>query len=114
MRSKLRKQKYTCDGSLAKTKIYIFLLCFVLYLRAISKFKTPVGAYIRRDYFTEDFLRYEYVKYGGLYLEGLNFGILRYFPENLRCRLTYYESKNFSGSSLHHIFESENFRFLIL
>ena len=67
----------------------IFLLCFVLYLRTISKFKTPGVAYIRRDDFTEDFLRY---KYGGLYLEGLNFGILRYFPENLRCRLTYYES----------------------
>ena len=25
--------------------------------------------------------------------------------------LTYYESENFSKSSLHHIFESKNFRF---
>ena len=38
-----------------------------------------------------------------VYLEGLIFGILRYFPENFRCKLTYYESENFSGSSLHHI-----------
>ena len=31
-----------------------------------------------------------------------------YFPENFRCNLTYYESENFSDSSLHHIHESEN------
>ena len=85
------------------------LLCFVF--EGDFQVQDARGAYIRRDDFTEDFLRY---KYGGLYLEGLNFGILRYFPEILRCRLTYYESKNFSGSSLHHIFESENFRFRIL
>ena len=81
---------------------------------AISKFKTPGGggAYIRGGGdFTEDFLRYEY---GGLCLEGLIFAILRYFPENFRCKLTYCESENFSGSFLHHIFESENFRFPIL
>ena len=34
-----------------------------------------------------------------------------YFPENFSCNLKYYESKNFSDSSLHHTFESENFRF---
>ena len=34
-----------------------------------------------------------------------------YFPENVRCNLTFYESENFSDSSLHHILESENFRF---
>ena len=34
-----------------------------------------------------------------------------YFPENFRCKLTYYESKNFPDSSLYHIFEYENFRF---
>ena len=61
--------------------------------------------------FTEDFLRYED---GGLYLEGLIFGILRYFPENLICKLTYNESENFSGSSLHHIFEFKNFKCPIL
>ena len=38
-------------------------------------------------------------------------GLRYYFPENFRCNLTYYESENFSDSSLHHIFESENFRF---
>ena len=35
-----------------------------------------------------------------------------YFPENFRCNLTIYESENCSYSSLHHIFESENFSFL--
>ena len=34
------------------------------------------------------------------------FGII--FP---RCNLTFYESENFSDSSLHHILESENYRF---
>ena len=61
--------------------LYIFVLfCFVF--EGDCQVQDARGAYIRRDDFTEDFLRY---KYGGLYLEGLNFGILRYFPENLRC-----------------------------
>ena len=38
-------------------------------------------------------------------------GLQYYFPENFRCNLTFYESENFSDSSLHHILESENFRF---
>ena len=39
-------------------------------------------------------------------------GLLYYFLENFSCNLTYYESENFSDSSLHHIFGSENnFRF---
>ena len=49
------------------------LLCFTLYLRAISKYKLPPGgggAYIWRGDLTEGFLRYE--------SEGLIFGILRY------------------------------------
>ena len=29
-----------------------------------------------------------------------------------RCNLTYYESEDFSDSSLHHLFESENVGFL--
>ena len=29
---------------------------------------------------------------------------------NFSCNLTFYESENFSGSSLHHILESEKFR----
>ena len=37
-------------------------------------------------------------------------GLQYYFSENFRCNLTYNESENFSDSSLHHIFESENFR----
>ena len=36
-----------------------FLLCFILYLRALSKYKPP-GAYIRRGDLTEGFLRYEF------------------------------------------------------
>ena len=38
-------------------------------------------------------------------------GFQYYFPENFRCNLTFYESENFSNSSPHRIFESENFRF---
>ena len=37
-------------------------------------------------------------------------GLQYYFPENFRCNLTYYESKNFTDSFLHHILESESFR----
>ena len=39
-------------------------------------------------------------------------GLLYYFPENFRCNLTNYKSENSSVSSLHHLFDSENFRFL--
>ena len=38
-------------------------------------------------------------------------GIRCYFPENFRSNLKFYESKNLSVSSLHHIFEYENFNF---
>ena len=41
-------------------------------------------------------------------------GLQYYFPENFRCNLTYYESGDFYNSSLHHLFESENFRFSFL
>ena len=40
--------------------------------------QAPQGAFIRRGDVTEGFLRYEFG--GGLYKEGLIFGILRYFP----------------------------------
>ena len=33
------------------------------------------------------------------------------FPENFSYNLTFYESQNFSDSSVHCILESENFRF---
>ena len=44
------------------------LICFTLYLRAISKYKPP-GAYIWRGDLTEGFLRYEFggVIFGGAY-----------------------------------------------
>ena len=40
-------------------------------------------------------------------LQGLQYD----FPEKFRCNLPLNESENFSDSSLHDIFESENFRF---
>ena len=48
-------------SSLANTKSYVtvpFLLCFILYLRPISKYKPP-GAYIRRGDLTEGFWCYD-------------------------------------------------------
>ena len=53
-------------------------------LRAISKYKTPGGAYIWRGDLTEGFLCYEFggaYIWRGLYMEGLIFGILRYIFE---------------------------------
>ena len=60
-------------SSLANTKVYVtvpFLLCFILYLRAISKYKPP-GAYIRRCDLTEGFWCYDVGAYiwRGLFLE---------------------------------------------
>ena len=48
--------------------VVLFLLCFILYLRAIFKYKPP-GAYIRRDDLTEAFLCYEFERltFGGAY-----------------------------------------------
>ena len=40
-------------------------------------------------------------------------GLQHYFSEKFRCDVKFYESENFSDSSLHHILESENFRFLL-
>ena len=61
-------------------KLTVFL-CFALYLREISKYKPPRGAYIRRGDLTEGFLRTwecggAYI-WRGLYMEGLILGILR-------------------------------------
>ena len=50
-----------------------FLLWFILYFEAISKYKSP-GAYIRRGYLTENFFRFEF---GGLNMERFIFGILQ-------------------------------------
>ena len=40
-----------------------------------------------------------------------DFSIQSYFPEKFRCNSTLHESENFSDSFLHHILESEKFRF---
>ena len=53
----------------------LFSLCFTLYLRAISKYKPPGGAYIWSADLTESFW---VTSLWGLYLKGLIFGILRY------------------------------------
>ena len=53
-----------------------FLLCFTLYLRAISEYK-PLGSYIWRGDLTDSFLRYKFAGayiWKGLYMEGLIFG----------------------------------------
>ena len=34
-----------------------------------------------------------------------------FYPEKFRCNLPFYESENFSHSSLHYIFKCENIRF---
>ena len=57
-------------ASLVVERIFtIFILCFALYLRAISKYKSPGGAYIPRGDLTEGFLRYEFGRliFGGAY-----------------------------------------------
>ena len=56
------------------SKFTFFLLCFTLYLRAIFQVQAPGALYLGGD-LTEGFLRYVE---GGLYMEGLIFGILRY------------------------------------
>ena len=69
-----------------------FLLSFTLYLRAISKYKSPGReggwAYIWKGYLTEGFLRYEFggLIFGGANIEELIFGILRYAVSVCRFR----------------------------
>ena len=55
----------------------MFLLCFILDLRAISEYK-PAGAYILRGNCKEGFLALQVWEGLIKYLEGLIFGILRY------------------------------------
>ena len=66
-----------------------FLLCFTLYLRAISKYKPP-GAYIWRGDLTEGFLRYEF---GGL-IHGWWRGLFSEFYGIFTCTLTDNGSNN--------------------
>ena len=80
-------------ASLIVGRKFIVLLCFTLYLRAISKDKPP-GAYIWRGDLTEAFLHYEF---GDLYLEGLIFGVLRYFILTKKPNLQSF-NKNLNGT----------------
>ena len=57
------------------SKFTFFLLCFTLYLRAIFQVQAPGALYLERRFNGGVFLRY---LEGGLYMEGLIFGILRY------------------------------------
>ena len=52
-------------ASLIVGRKFTVLLCFTLYLRAISKYKPPGGAYIWRGNLMVGFLRYEF---GGAYI----------------------------------------------
>ena len=56
---------------------FTVFLCFILYLRAISKYKPPGGGLYLEGRFNEEFFALR-VWGGGLYLEGLIFGILPY------------------------------------
>ena len=60
-----------------------FLTCFILYFRALSKYKPP-GAYIRRGDLTEGFW---VTSLRGLYMEGLIFRILRYYTRRFATRI---------------------------
>ena len=59
-------------------EIYRFF-CFTLYLRAISKYKSPGGLYLERRFNGGVFALRVWGAYiwKGLYMEGLIFGILR-------------------------------------
>ena len=70
--------------SLILGKKFTVFLCFTLYLRAISKYKPPGGGGGERGLiFGGAILRRVFciMSFGGLYLEGLIFGILRYLLE---------------------------------
>ena len=68
--------KFACQNRLGQLEVNLpFLLCFTLYLRAISQVQAPLGLIfggaIKRRVFCVTGV-------GGLYMEGLIFGILRY------------------------------------
>ena len=54
-------------ASLVLGRTFTVFLCFTLHLRAISKYKAPLGAYIWSGDLMEGFLRYEL---GGLIFGG--------------------------------------------
>ena len=57
-------------ASLILGRKFTVFLCFTQYLRAISKYKPPKGAYIWRGDLTEGFLGYEFggLIFGGAYI----------------------------------------------
>ena len=61
-------------------EIYRFLLCFTLYLRAIFKYN-PLGSLYLEGRFNGWFFAFSSL--GGLQMEGLIFGILRYLAQIL-------------------------------
>ena len=61
-------------------EIYRFLLCFTLYLRAIFKYN-PLGSLYLEGRFNGWF--FAFTSLGGLQMEGLIFGILRYLAQIL-------------------------------
>ena len=76
-----------------------FIIFALFYFVFESKFQVqaPRGAYIRRSDLTEGFLRYDFEGGGGayiwrgLYMEGLIFGILRYFYNSLNSLQSMYK-----------------------
>ena len=82
--SELRKQQYTVTRLQSFYHAVVLLLCFILNLRAISKYKPP-EAYIWRGDLTGGSLTLRawgaYI-WTGLYMEGHIFGILRFLWRN--------------------------------
>ena len=76
--------KIDCASLIVGMKFTVFsLFCFVS--EGNFQVQAPDGAYIRRGDLTEGFLRYEFggaYIWRGLYMEGLIFGILRYYKGN--------------------------------
>ena len=62
-----------------------FLLCFTLYLRVLSKYKPPGGLYMEGRFNGRFFALQVWGAYisRGLYMEGLIFGILRYYRNKI-------------------------------
>ena len=63
-------------ASLIVGSIFTIFVCFTLYLRAIFQVQAPGGLIFGGANLTEGFSRYR-IGGGGLYFEGLIFGILR-------------------------------------
>ena len=61
-------------------KFTVFLLCFTLYLRAIFKYN-PLGSLYLEGRFNGWF--FAFTSLGGLQMEGLIFGVLRYLAQIL-------------------------------